>query len=142
MRAVDRDAVDRVVALFESRGQLDRIEHADAAAARICLDRARDRLRASEVLTSAELWESAFTTAYDAYRTAADAVVLSLGYRVPATPGGHRIATNVANAALQPDTAFARARSSVRSRSGGLSKSPYGRSPRHGGHARVRRNPD
>lgn len=42
--------------------------------------------------------------AYDAYRTAADAVVLFLGYRVPATPGGHRIATDIAHAALQADT--------------------------------------
>lgn len=51
---------------------------------------------------------SAFTTAYDAFRTAADAVVLSLGYRVPATQGGHRIATDIAHAAMQPDTdAFA-----------------------------------
>ena len=54
------------------------------------------------------MWESTFTTAYDAYRTAADAVVLKLGHRVPATPGGHRIATDIAHAALQADTdAFA-----------------------------------
>jgi hypothetical protein len=44
------------------------------------------------------------TTAYDAYRTAADAIVLFLGYRVPATPGGHRIATDIAHAAMQSDT--------------------------------------
>jgi hypothetical protein len=59
-------------------------------------------------LIDAELWEPAFTTAYDAYRTAADAVVLFLGYRVPATAGGHRIATGIAHAALQGDAdAFA-----------------------------------
>lgn len=56
------------------------------------------------MLADAELWESAFTAAYDAYRTAADAVVLALGYRVPATPGGHRIATDIAHAAMQADT--------------------------------------
>jgi len=51
---------------------------------------------------------AAFTTAYDAYRTGADALVLRLGYRVPATPGGHRIATDVAHAALQSSSdAFA-----------------------------------
>lgn len=62
----------------------------------------------ASVLIDAKLWESAFTTAYDAYRTAADAVVLFFGYRVPATHGGHRIATDIAHAAMQPDTeAFA-----------------------------------
>lgn len=98
---MDRDAVDRVIALFESRGQLDRLEHADEASARNCLDRAADRLKAASVLADAQHWESAFTTAYDAYRTAADAIVLRLGFRVPATPGGHRIATDIAHAALQ-----------------------------------------
>ncbi len=105
---MDRDAADRVIALFEGRGQLDRLEHADAAAARTCLDRAAGRLRAASVLAGSELWESAFTTAYDAYRTGADAIVLRLGYRVPATPGGHRIATDVAHACLQSSSdAFA-----------------------------------
>lgn len=52
----------------------------------------------------AEHWEAAFTTAYDAYRTSADAVVLRLGYRVPAVKGAHRISTDVANAALEDDT--------------------------------------
>ncbi len=98
---MDRDAVDRVIALFESRGQLDRLEHVDEASALACLSRAADRLKAASVLADAELWESAFTTAYDAYRTAADAIVLRLGFRVPATPGGHRIAPDIAHAALQ-----------------------------------------
>lgn len=102
---VDRDAVDRVIALFESRGQLDRLEHVDDGTVRVCLDRAADRLRAASVLADAGLWESAFTAAYDAYRTAADAIVLRHGYRVPATPGGHRIATDVAHAALQSRSA-------------------------------------
>lgn len=45
-----------------------------------------------------------------AYRTAADALVLLFGHRVPATPGGHRIATDVAHAALHASTvAFASA---------------------------------
>lgn len=69
---------------------------------------AKERLSAASILIDAKLWESAFTTAYDAFRTAADAVVLFLGYRVPATCGGHRIATDIAHAAMQPDTdAFA-----------------------------------
>lgn len=73
---MDRQAVERVIALFESRNQLDRVVHADEAAARVCLNRAADRLKATTVLAEAELWESAFTTAYDAYRIAADAIVL------------------------------------------------------------------
>mgnify|MGYP001472206954 CR=1 FL=1 len=101
---MDFEAAGRVVALFEGRGQLDRVENGGGAAA-ACLGRARARLSAVSVLVDAQLWESAFTTAYDAYRTAADAIVLVLGYRVPATPGGHRIATDIAQAALKPDSA-------------------------------------
>ena len=105
---MDAESAARVIELFESRGQLDALGEAGTSAARACLERASERLRAASVLADAELWESTFTTAYDAYRTAADAVVLKLGYRVPATPGGHRIATDVAHAALQADTdAFA-----------------------------------
>lgn len=104
MRSVDPATAARAIALFEGRGQLDRVEHADASTARICLDRARMRLTATEVLIEAALWESAYTAAYDAYRTAADAVLLLLGYRVPATQGGHRIATDIAHAVLQADT--------------------------------------
>lgn len=101
---MDSDAAARVISLFVGRGQLDALEHADASAARACLNRASERLRAASVLSDSELWESAFTSAYDAYRTAADAIVLALGYRVPATPGGHRIATDIACAALQSHT--------------------------------------
>ena len=105
---MDTDAVARVIALFEGRGQLDKLKHVNAKAARACLDRAKERMSAASILTEAQLWESAFTAAYDAYRTAADAVVLFLGYRVPATQGGHRIATDISHAAMQPGTdAFA-----------------------------------
>lgn len=104
---MDRAAVFRATARFERRGQLDRVEAGEEAAS-LCLARAQDRLRAAQVLMAAELWESAFTTAYDAYRTAADAVALSLGFRVPATNGAHRIATDIAHAALHATTqAFA-----------------------------------
>lgn len=100
--------MNRVIALFEGRGQLDRLDHTDAAAARACLERAKERLSAASLLIDARLWESAFTAAYDAYRTSTDAVVLFLGYRVPATQGGHRIATDIAQAAMKSDTqAFA-----------------------------------
>ena len=82
---MDADAAARVVALFEERGQLDRIDHVDAGATRACFARGKERLSDASVLSEAQLWElMAFTTAYDAYRTAADAVVLALGYRVPA----------------------------------------------------------
>ncbi|PZS25699.1 MAG: hypothetical protein DLM59_19730 [Pseudonocardiales bacterium] len=104
MAGVHANAADRVIALFEGRGQLDRLERVDAADARACLERARERLSAASLLANAHLSESAFTSAYDAFRTAADAVVLFLGYRVPATQGGHRIATDVAHAAIQPES--------------------------------------
>jgi hypothetical protein len=101
---VDTEGAARAIGLFEGRGQIDRLEHADASTARACLDRAKQRFSAASLLIDAELWESAFTTAYDACRTAADAVVLLLGCRVPATQGGHRIAADVAHAALHLDT--------------------------------------
>jgi HEPN domain len=101
---VDTESAARVIEHFEGRGQLDRLEHADAKAALACLDRANERLRAASLFADAELWEPAFTTAYDAYRTAADAVVLLLGCRVPATQGAHRIATDVAHTALKSDS--------------------------------------
>lgn len=74
---MDRETVDRVTALFEGRGQLDRLEHVDEASALVCLERAADRLKAARVLTDAELWEAAVTTAYDAHRTATNAIDLA-----------------------------------------------------------------
>ncbi len=115
---MNRKAADQVVDLFVGRGQLDRVSSADDAAVRACLDRAVQRLRAAEVLQEAVLWESAFTTAYDAYRTSADAVVLMFGHRVPATHGGHRIATDIAHAALQMSTAAFAPASAERFRQG------------------------
>lgn len=107
-RGVDAEGAARVIAVFEGRGQLDRLEQVDVSSAHICLDRARARLAAASLLMEAELWESVFTTAYDAYRTAADALVLFLGFRVAATAGAHRIATDIAHGALQSTTeAFA-----------------------------------
>lgn len=105
---MDLEAAGRVTSLFESRGQLDRISQVGYDAALTCLARAEERLKAASVLAEAQLWESAFTAAHDAYRTAADAVVLLLSFRVPATQGGHRIATDIAHAALMADAgAFA-----------------------------------
>lgn len=107
---MDTAAARRVIGLFESRDQIDRLEQAGADAARACLDRAKARLSAASILIESKHWESAFTGAYDAYRTAADAIVLYLGYRVPATRGSHRIATEIAHAAMQSHTdAFATA---------------------------------
>lgn len=50
---MDTDAAARVIALFEGGGQLDRLEHADAKAARACLDRAKGRMSAASMLTEA-----------------------------------------------------------------------------------------
>lgn len=115
---IDRDAAQRAIDLFVGRGQLDSVDSATPDVARTCLDRARNRMAAVDVLLDAEHWETAFTTAYDAYRTAADAVVLLLGYRVPAVKGAHRIATDVSNAALKDDTDAFGPVSSDRFRSG------------------------
>jgi hypothetical protein len=52
------------------------------------------------VLFDAQHWDSAFTTAYDAYRMAAEAVILSLGYRVRAVPGAHSITFDIAHTAV------------------------------------------
>lgn len=102
---MNRPQAERVLALLAARGQIDRVPSADGAAARACLERARRRLAAARLLVDSGHWESAYTTAYDAYRTAADAVVLALGSRVPATAGAHRIAADIAHAALRDVTA-------------------------------------
>ncbi len=105
---MDTAAAGRVTGLFERRGQLDRLDKVEHADVQACLDRADGRLRAAVLLDQSELWEAAYTTAYDAFRTAADAIVLQLGFRVPATPGAHRVATDIAHAALSEESsAFA-----------------------------------
>lgn len=101
---MDQAAARRTAELFLRRDQLEAVESGGADAARACLDRARRRLHALDVLVDGEHWETAFTTAYDAYRTAADAIVLLLGYRVPAVKGAHRVPTDIAHVALQADT--------------------------------------
>lgn len=105
---MDRQRAERVVRLFESRGELDQLLTFDESVVWACLERARARLRAATVLLDAEYWESAYTEAYDAYRTSAEAIVLRLGWRVPAVAGAHRITADIAHAAVQHVTeAFA-----------------------------------
>lgn len=97
---MDRERAERVLAMFEKRGEVEALQSAGQPAARACLDRAQDRLTAAELLLGAELWESAFTNAYDAYRMAAESVVLAFGFRVPAVAGAHRITIDIAQAAV------------------------------------------
>ena len=66
---MDQNSAQRAIELFVGRGELDSVDAATPNAARACLDRARKRMAAVEVLLEAEHWETAFTTAYDAYRT-------------------------------------------------------------------------
>jgi hypothetical protein len=96
---MDRERAERVLAMFEKRGEVEALVSALPAAAQACLDRARGRLAAAELLFGAEHWESVFTTAYDVYRIAAESIVLALGHRVPAVPGAHRITIDIAQAA-------------------------------------------
>jgi len=100
LRAVDHERARRALDLFERRGDVEPIEGDVAAAAWVCLDRAKARGTAAALLVDAGLWDPAFTSAYDAYRSAADAVVLCLGYRVPAVAGAHRISCDIAAATV------------------------------------------
>lgn len=105
---MDRDRAERVLAMFEKRGEVEALASAGAVAAQACLDRARGRLAAAELLLGAEHWESAFTNSYDAYRMAGESLVLALGYRVPAVVGAHRITIDIAQGAVGAETdAFA-----------------------------------
>lgn len=97
---MDRERAERVLAIFEKWGDVEPLAGAGLSAAAACLDRARDRLAAAELLLGADLWESAFTNAYDAYRMAAESIVLALGCRVPAVAGAHRITIDIAQAAV------------------------------------------
>ena len=104
---MDRERARRVITLLERRGEVDVVSGDLQNAAETCLDRARNRHQAAALLLTAGLWDPAFTAAYDAYRSAADAVVLFLGYRVPAVGGAHRIVCDVAHAApFDVTTAF------------------------------------
>jgi HEPN domain-containing protein len=96
---MDRERARRVIELLEQRGQLDAVAGDVRSAAGVCLERARRRHQAAALLLTAGLWDPAFTAAYDAYRSAADALVLYLGYRVPAV-GAHRLVCDVAHAAV------------------------------------------
>jgi HEPN domain-containing protein len=108
----------RVLAMLEKRGHVERIERLGRAEALICLTRARRRLSAAELLFSAEHWDACFISAYDAYRTAAESVVIDLGYRIPAIAGAHRITFGIALAALGEDTGSFVASTAERFRSG------------------------
>ena len=97
---------ERVIEMFEKRGEVEAIQSGGKVAARASLERARQHLEAAELLVDAGKWEPAFTTAYDAYRMAAESIVVALGYRVPAVKGAHRITADIANAAFGNSTVF------------------------------------
>lgn len=101
---MDRAAAESVISMFEQRDQIESVSSAGVGSAQACLALAQKRLDALEVLTRAEHWDTAFITAYDAYRTVADALVLLLGYRVPGTKGAHRVSPDVAHAALRSNS--------------------------------------
>jgi HEPN domain-containing protein len=104
--------------MLDKRGDVERIERLGRAEALICLTRARRRLSAAELLFSAEHWDACFISAYDAYRTAAESVVIDLGYRIPAVAGAHRITFDIALAALGESNVSFVASTAERFRSG------------------------
>jgi hypothetical protein len=108
----------RVLAMFESRGDVETISGANDSAPRACLARARTRFEAAVLLAGADHWDVAFTTAYDAYRMSAEAIVVALGYRVAAVPGAHRITFDIAEAALGSEAQAFAASAAERFRSG------------------------
>jgi hypothetical protein len=94
------ERLGRVIKLYEGKGTIERVEGATPASARACLARANERRAAAELLLDGKHWEPAYTTAYDAYRSAADAIVLLHGYRTAARPGAHEATLAFAAAAL------------------------------------------
>ena len=60
---MDRRAGQRVIDLFERRGEVEAIRAGDEVAARACVARARQQLNAAELLFDAGLWEPSFTAA-------------------------------------------------------------------------------
>jgi hypothetical protein len=88
----------RVLAMFEQQDRIEEIAGGGTESAAACLERAEACFAAATLLFDAGSWETAFTNAYDAYRMAADAVVLGLGYRVRSGDGGHRTTLDIADA--------------------------------------------
>lgn len=95
------ERIDRVIELYERKGTIERIEGVTPESTRACLARAKERLAAAELLLDGKHWEPAYTTAYDAYRSAADAIVLLHGYRTAARPGAHEATLAFAAASLE-----------------------------------------
>jgi uncharacterized protein (UPF0332 family) len=94
------DRLQNVIDVHGRKGTIERIEGGGVDVARTALARAQEHLAAAEVLLERELWAPAYTTAYDAYRQAADAITLLHGYRSTSAPGGHVAALAFAAAAL------------------------------------------
>lgn len=104
--------------MLERRGEVERLEVAGSSVAATCLARAEERLTAARLLLEARLWPPAYTSAYDAYRMAAEAIVVALGYRVPAVAGAHRITLDIARAAIGDASGVFAAAASDRFRAG------------------------
>ena len=98
--------LQRVIDLYESRSTIERVESAGPPSARACLTRAQQHLGAAETLLAGDFWDAAYTTAYDAYRMAADALVLLHGYRTVGKQGAHEAALALAAAALNGPSVF------------------------------------
>lgn len=94
------DRLQRVIDLYESAGRIEAIADGGASAATACLERAKERLRGAELLVTDGFFEIAYTTAYDAHRGAAEAVVLLNGYRVTTARGAHEATHEFAAAAI------------------------------------------
>jgi len=95
---VDHEHLTRVVALYERRGLLERIEGDPVATAAAWLAFARDDLDGVATLIDGASYRLGYNAAYDTLRHAAEVVVQRAGGRVTSGQGGHEAVFALADA--------------------------------------------
>lgn len=100
---MEAERLKRLVALYEQRGLLERLQGDTSAAATSWLAAAADELQGVQGLIDGESYRLAFNAAYDIMRHCAEAVLEKAGGRVTATPGAHEAVFALADALVESD---------------------------------------
>ena len=95
---VDPEHIARVVALYERRGLLERIDGDPTATAAAWLSFAREDLDGVATLIDGASYRLGYNAAYDTLRHAAEVVVQRAGGRVTSGQGGHEAVFALADA--------------------------------------------
>lgn len=98
--------VNAVVSHYTGRGTLEEVDGDTVRTAREWLEHAAAELPGVNQLIEAEQWRLAYNAAYDVCRHAAEAVVMSRGYRITSARGAHEATLAVADSFVSDDDVF------------------------------------